>query len=393
MNHQIKQVERHFTGNDPVEFLDNSQRRIHTASKTEPRRIGFVTVWFERGQAYVTKTIRDALSRVHKTFVFARTGRVYGKRMLEETGFWHVPDLTRFDEYEIPSRVIQDWIADNDLDIVVFNEEYDWNLVKVCKETGVKILTYLDYYEENWKPSLQLYDAVLCSTQRTYNLVKAHCSAHFIGWAVDTELFKPQQESRPEYTFFHNAGWLGINFRKMTPATIVAFDIVSKLFPEATLLVHAQAGIDQLPEKIVKIIRNNPRITYHVGTLPAPGLYHKGRILVFPSKLEGLGLPLLEGLSCGLPAVATDAPPMNEFVKDGENGLLVRASITMDRGDTIAFPEHIVEVKDLAYKMATLVRDPERIKAMSKKARQFAHEVMNLQTFGRRLSEAVISTL
>jgi tetratricopeptide (TPR) repeat protein len=47
--------------------------------------IGFVSIWFERGQSYVTKTIRDVLAKEHNTFVFARTGGVYGKPISIQT--------------------------------------------------------------------------------------------------------------------------------------------------------------------------------------------------------------------------------------------------------------------------------------------------------------------
>ena len=357
------------------------------------RNIGFISVWFERGQAYVTKTIRDALDKSHNTFIFARTGRVYGDKKIETKGYWDVPNLTVHSDYKIPHHLIENWIVENRLDAVIFNEEYDWDLVKFCKKQGIKIFSYLDYYENAWESSLCIYDAVLCSTKRSYDLVKSICRAEYIGWCIDTDLFSPSQNGDGKFTFFHNAGWLGINFRKMTPATIVAFDIVSKRFPEVTLLVHAQAGVDQLPKQVVKIIGDNPRITYHVETLRAPGLYHKGHILVFPSKLEGLGLPLLEGLSSGLPAIATDAPPMNEFVSNGDNGLLVPASVTFARDDHIAFLEHIVETKDLAFKMATLANNPAQIKTMSIKARQFALEELSPQAFAERISATVSSHL
>ncbi|RJR42636.1 MAG: tetratricopeptide repeat protein, partial [Desulfobacteraceae bacterium] len=289
-------------------------------------RIGFVSVWFERGQAYVTKAIRDALARDHDTFLFARTGAVYGERKLETDHFWKIPNLTAFPDYKIPPDVLTSWIRKNRLDAVVFNEEYDWKLVQAARGTGVPTITYLDYYKEEWKPLMRLYDAVFCSTLRTYHLVKEFCTAVFVGWAVDADLFRPRDDGEVKHTFFHNAGWLGINYRKMTPAVVLAFDAVCRHIPDATLFIHSQAGIEKLPPVTIRTIQGNPRITYHVETVPAPGLYHKGRILLFPSKLEGLGLPLPEGLACGLPAIATDAPPMNEFVKDGYNGLLIRVA-------------------------------------------------------------------
>jgi 1,2-diacylglycerol 3-alpha-glucosyltransferase len=361
------------------------KERIATDQDTRRRlNIGFISIWFERGQSYVTKMIRDAVSGRHETFVFARTGGVYEKPMVETTGQWAVPNLTVWPHYEIPGDVIDRWIKDNRLDVVVFNEEYDWKLVKAVKQAGVKALTYLDYYKDDWRMNMGLYDAVLCSTKRTYQLVKDACHAHYIGWGVDTDLFRPPVKE-PEYTFFHNAGWLGINYRKMTPATIAAFDAVSKVKPDLSLFVHSQTGLDMLPPVVVDIVKNNPRITYHVETLPAPGLYHKGKIMVFPTKLEGLGLPLFEGLSCGLPMITTNAPPMNEFVKDHHNGLLVDLAFRTTRDDNVAFPEEIVDMADLAVKMDRMADDEKMLKIMSVNARRYAEKELAFPLLAERI--------
>jgi len=360
------------------------------AVSNERMNIGFVSIWFERGQSYVTKILRDILSRQHNTFVFARTGGVYGEPKLEKSGYWEVPNLTTYPEYKIPAEILKKWITDNRLQAIVFNEEYDWDLVNAAKETGIKVLTYLDYYKDEWKSNMDVYDAVLCSTHRTYNLVKNVCKASYIGWCVDLDLFKPVgDDAADRYTFFHNAGWLGINYRKMTPAVILAFDAISRIFQDASLLVHSQAELKKMPLQIVDIIKSNPRIEYHFATVKAPGLYHKGKILVFPSKLEGLGLPLPEGLACGLPAIVTDAPPMNEFIKNGYNGMLVKVAHRIIRHDNISFPEEIVDINDLALKMAEALKNPGLIHVMGQNARRYAETELNPATLEKRLNNLI----
>jgi len=101
-----------------------------------------------------------------------------------------------------------------------------------------------------------------------------------------------------------------------------------------------------------------------------PGSIPQRKILVFPSKLEGLGLPLFEGLSCGLPVIATNAPPMNEFIKDGFNGLLVDVAFRATRNDNIAFPEEVVSMTDLAVKMAKMADDEDLLRKTSTNARR-----------------------
>lgn len=355
--------------------------------------VGFVTIWFERGQAYVTKTLRDAIGRRHNTFVFARMGEVPTSQGLlraqETAGYWNVPNLTTFHSYDISLEVMTDWIHSNQLDIVVFNEEYDWDLVAHCKSLGCRVFTYLDFYREDWRDLMSIYHGVLCATRRTYDLVKGFCRAFHVGWAIDTRLFRPA-EVPPEHFFFHNAGWLGINFRKNTPMVIEAFDRLSREVEDVTLLVHCQLGLDALPTGAAQIVAESPRIKFVEGTLPVPGLYTKAKVYVYPAKLDGLGLTLLEALACGLPAITTDAPPMNEFVRPGDNGFLVRVDRLQPRSfDSVAFPEAVVDIEDLVAKMKLATQAETPLAAMSHAARRFAKTSLAPDRF----SESVLKAL
>ncbi|MCJ7508023.1 MAG: glycosyltransferase, partial [candidate division Zixibacteria bacterium] len=190
-----------------------------------------------------------------------------------------------------------------------------------------------------------------------------------------------------KYTFFHNAGWLGINFRKMTPAVILAFDAISKMDSSLSLLVHSQVELEKLPDFVVKIVENNPQIDFRVETVPAPGLYHLGKIYVYPTKLEGLGLTVVEALSCGLPVITTDAPPMNEFVRDGYNGLLVDVAKKITRQDVVAFPEELVDLNDLAWKMYQLAKDKDKLKSMADNAQSYTNSALNWERFNGRVKK------
>jgi len=346
-------------------------------------KIGLISIWFSRGQAFVTHTFRDVLKNNHEVFVFARTGIVFGERKMSHGGIWEVPNLTRYPEYKINPEHLIKWIQDNKIDLVVFNEEYDFNLVHETKKaTGVKVVTYLDFYADKWKKYMSIYDDIWCSTQRSFELAKQFdTKVSYIGWGVDTELFKPHTKTNirtatdGKFTFFHNAGWIGNNYRKMTPAVILTFNEASKHNLDISLLVHAQAGLEKLPERVVDIIKENNRIEYRIETVPQPGYYNEGKILLFVSKLEGLGLPLLEGLSCGLPAIATDEPPMNEFVKDQYNGDIIPVIDRVTRHDNIAFPEAIIDADKLVDIMLSFQNRPEK----SINARQFIMDNFTLE--------------
>ena len=54
-------------------------------------------------------------------------------------------------------------------------------------------------------------------------------------------------------------------------------------------------------------------------------LFAAADVCVAPSRWEGLGLHLYESMALGLPVITNDDPPMNEVIRDGDNGLLIRS--------------------------------------------------------------------
>lgn len=91
--------------------------------------------------------------------------------------------------------------------------------------------------------------------------------------------------------------------------------------------------------------------------------YLGAEILAHPALHEGFGLSVAEGLACGLPVVAyADCAGVNEFVKDGDNGLLADRS----RGSE-AFAEALERlIGDDALRARLRRRAPESVRPFSK---------------------------
>jgi glycosyltransferase involved in cell wall biosynthesis len=73
--------------------------------------------------------------------------------------------------------------------------------------------------------------------------------------------------------------------------------------------IARQLGIS---ERIVQVVRPD------VETVEA--LYNRATVLLFPSRYEGFGWPLIEAQACGCPVVGSDIPPLLEVV--GQSGIL-----------------------------------------------------------------------
>jgi glycosyltransferase involved in cell wall biosynthesis len=83
-------------------------------------------------------------------------------------------------------------------------------------------------------------------------------------------------------------------------------------------------------------------VTFHGYMRDPEAIYSMMDLLILPSLTEGIPLTLLEGMSFGLPIVASDVGGVPEVLQDNLSGLLTRPG----------------RVDDLVEKMAALIRNP-----------------------------------
>ncbi len=106
------------------------------------------------------------------------------------------------------------------------------------------------------------------------------------------------------------------------------------------------------------------------------GLYTACNILVHPYRGEGFGLPILEAMACGVPAIVTNGGACLDFC-NSSNSLLVKAVRKQFKekciGDrkTVGYPWMFeVELDDLKDKMRYACNHPEEIRALGKEISQ-----------------------
>jgi glycosyltransferase involved in cell wall biosynthesis len=115
--------------------------------------------------------------------------------------------------------------------------------------------------------------------------------------------------------------------RKGYDLAIHALPSILAAYPTASLLIVS--GINQARREHTLQLARQAGVAGHIHILgylsdaDLINLYRSADVLLFPTRFEGFGLPLLEAMAAHCPIVTTDIPVVNEIVQHGDNGLLV----------------------------------------------------------------------
>lgn len=349
-------------------------------------RIGFISICGERGQWHVTKNFMRALQDEHELFLLARPFGVRDGVFIGNVDNYSLKVRSTYSPtYNLDPTTVKEWIRTNSLDVVFYNEELNWSLVEAAKEENVKVVTYLDYFSNKDIERFRKYDLIIACAEHAYNVFieKEFKNIVFLNWGVDTELFKPTPELKKR-TFFHSAGWGGVNWRKCSPEILIAFDEIRAEGHDLTMSFHSQTAKHHYPLKAQEALEKrleDGSLEVVWGSVSHPGLYHTGHINVAPSRLEGLGLFLYEGMSCGMPTITTNAPPMNQSIVDKKNGLLIKVLGQHFRTDPYYFPEYNIDAFSLKRAMIELGTSKDLCTSMSITAREIALQKHSYTSF------------
>ncbi|TXD54236.1 MULTISPECIES: glycosyltransferase family 4 protein [unclassified Polaribacter] len=325
------------------------------------KRIGIVTTWFERGAAYVSKQFKEVWEEENEVYIYARGG----EEVVVNDPKWQAKNITHGKRYSytkldlINLNHFENWIITNNLDIVFFNEQHIWDPILLCKKLGVLTGSYIDYYTKETVPLFAIFDFLVCNTKRHYGVFKWHPQVFFIPWGTNQNLFNATQKKKTnidEIIFFHSAGMNP--YRKGTDFLIKAFSKVK--LNNVKLIIHTQVNIFSFfPElfNVCEDLISKSKLDIINKTVSAPGLYHKGDVYVYPTRLEGIGLSIAEANSCGLPVITTNEAPMNEFIIDGENGRLINVSSKKQRKDKYYWQESYIDIDHLTFLLEEYAND------------------------------------
>lgn len=342
------------------------------------KNIGIVTTWFERGAAYVSKQFKNALDDEYNVYIYARGGEFYAIGSAEwDKDYVTWQNKTSFyrDTYII-KKSFKKWINDNQISLVVFNEQKWLMPILWCRDAGVKTIAYIDYYTKDSVGLFDCYDGLICNTKRHFSVFQWHRGSRYVQWGTDLTLYKPAEQSteKNNLTLFHSCGMSP--YRKGTDLLIRSVKSINENF---RLIIHSQVDLlKEFPElnEDIKSLINKNKLELVEKTITAPGLYKNGDIYVYPSRLDGLGLTVVEAISCGLGIITTDEPPMNEFIHDSF-GSKISVSKYIERSDGYYWPMAICDTDDLRMKIEAALKNSTEIKKIKKNARVHAEKNYN----------------
>jgi glycosyltransferase involved in cell wall biosynthesis len=156
-----------------------------------------------------------------------------------------------------------------------------------------------------------------------------------IVWnGVDEKTFSPTNKRKSEKYVLYTGG---LRARKGLFDLIKSAAIVKKSVPDIKFLLCGRGPLLQKLTEQVQSLGLEKQIIF-LGLINREKLiqtYQNATIQVVPSIYEGLPTVLLEGMSCGLPIIATDIGGSRDLIIHNENGLLVPPKSSADMAQRI----------------------------------------------------------
>ena len=298
-------------------------------------KVGIVTKWFNRGQAFVSRYVRDALDEVgHETFILARPTKDKGAMAahIDRTGVWDQPGVTEATDWEVPIEEYERWIADNGIDVVHWDNCYQHAEIAQLRRSGVKTVgrfVWEMFSPADAAPVKEAYDVLYSMTRcEQARYAELGIESPYVQWGLHPELLAAADQAAGKGSrgaddlvrFYFPGALLGP--RKPHREVVEAFTAAQG----DNLRLIFKAQLERRMNYLESAAAEDSRIELVIDDMPTDehlALFAGCDVCLGPSRWEGLGLFLYEAIAFGMPQITNDSPPMNEVVLNGVNGLLV----------------------------------------------------------------------
>lgn len=220
----------------------------------------------------------------------------------------------------------------------------------------------------------------------TFTACGVRTPINVVPQGVDPDRYHPQlrAESADGLTTLIVASWCG---RKNIPESISAWRAAFGDNPTARLIIKSRFSWH-------RYVPDDPRITFVDTEERTAGIahwYHRADVLLALGG-EGFGLPLIEGMACGLPVIALDAQGQADVCADaGSRVLAVPAARWIDYDDgTYRCGQHAVPDVDAVVDRLRWVRDHRADAAdLGQRASEWVLTERNIWQMGPRMLDVI----
>jgi glycosyltransferase involved in cell wall biosynthesis len=247
---------------------------------------------------------------VHTIRVVARTNGVGIDRdvrlLLDAFSAWR--ERPRFSHYRGISPLRRFFDRRDPCECIVFLERVTARWLR--RAGHYLLIPNQERYPQRLLPLLARIDHILCKSRHAQDVFSVvHPSVHYLGFTSEDRRLPG---SEPDYSrFFHLAGGSTLK----GTASLLEVWTRHPEWPELTIVTHSR----EAPPKVPANVR---LITRYLADPELRELQNACGIHLCPSRSEGWGHYIVEGMSCGAVTLTTDGPPMNELVRP-DRGVLV----------------------------------------------------------------------
>ena len=219
-------------------------------------------------------------------------------------------------------------------EIVLFTDPLSLNLLTSLLTTNKKYAIFYHYDSIpffyrflpliKFKKVLSKLDGLICISNFSHTqlttLGVGSDKSRVIWGGVDHEVFKPSSLQTFEFDYILSIG--SEEPRKNMENLLRAFRILLQDFPSLILVKVGKASSSNrnVTLKYIEELDLVDKVIFldYVAEKDLPSLYSGARLLLFPSLMEGLGMPILEAMACGCPVVTSNRSPMADLVDSEE---------------------------------------------------------------------------
>jgi glycosyltransferase involved in cell wall biosynthesis len=214
-------------------------------------------------------------------------------------------------------------------DIVLFSDPLSFNLLAALFLNNKKYVIFYHYEKVpffyryipylSFNKMLGKIDGIMCiskfSRHQLENLNIRTKACKVIYGGVNHQVFKPSPSNPPAYDYILSIG--SEEPRKNMKNILEAFQILNRDFPNLKLLKVGKVNPKNRAQTIEYVrkfnLEQNVIFTDYVTEDALPAIYSQAKVLLFPSLLEGFGMPLIEAMACGCPIITSNRDPMQEL--------------------------------------------------------------------------------